>query len=136
LSFIAAALWFATAVVGTYMLSRTISGSRNATGATVTDLPVMISFLHPALALGGLAVFGGYVLTGEASFVWIAFADLLLVSVLGEVLFAKWLKGRRPSSSPVRRFPAEQTIPVEIVGLHGLLAVATLVVVFVIALQA
>ncbi len=138
MGFIAAALWFATAVVGTYMLSRTVSGSRNAAGATVSDLPVMLSFLHPALAVTGLAIFGAYLATYEEPFVWIAFADLLLVSVLGELLFVKWLKGRRKSatSSPVRRFTAEQTIPVEIVAIHGLLAGATILLVFIVALQA
>ena len=139
MSAIAASLWLATAVVGTYMLSRTVSGSRNAAGATVSDLPVFLSFLHPTLAVAGLAVFGAYMATLEESFVWIAFADLLLVSVLGELLFVKWLKGRRAmasSTSPVRRVTAEQSIPVEIVALHGLLAVATILLVFVVALQA
>jgi len=138
MGFIAAALWLTTAVVGAYMLSRSISGSRNAAGATVTDLPVLVSFLHPALALTGLAIFGAYLATLEESFVWIAFALLLVVSVLGELLFLKWVKGRRAaaSPSPVRRVTAEQTIPVEVVALHGLLAVATIVLVFVVALQA
>ncbi len=138
MSSIAAALWLITAVVGMYMLSRTVSGSRNAAGSTVSDLPVLMSFLHPTLALAGLAVFGAYLFTLEASFAWIAFADLLLVSVLGELLFVKWLKGKRrtATSSPVRRFTAEQTIPVEIVALHGLLAVATILLVLVVALRA
>ncbi len=138
MGFIAAALWLSTAVVGSYMLSRTVSGSRNAAGATVSDLPVLVSFLHPALALTGLAIFGAYLATFEESFAWIAFGVLLLVSVLGELLFHKWLKGRRAaaSSSPVRRVTAEQTIPVEVVLLHGLLAGATIVLVFVVALQA
>ena len=136
MSFIAAALWFTTAVVGSYMLSRTVSGSRNASGATVSDLPVLVSFLHPALAVTGLAIFGAYMATYEAWFAWIAFGFLVVVSVLGELLFAKWLKGRKPTSSPVRRFTAEQTIPVEIVALHGLLAGATILLVFLVALQA
>jgi hypothetical protein len=139
MSAIAASLWLITAVVGTYMLSRTVSGSRNAAGATVSDLPVMLSFLHPALAVAGLAVFGAYMATLEESFVWIAFADLVLVSVLGELLFTKWLKGRRAAastSSPVRRITAEQSIPVEIVALHGLLAGATILLVLLVALRA
>ena len=136
MSFIAAALWLTTAVVGTYMLSRSITGSRNASGATVSDLPPFISFLHPALALTGLAIFGAYLATSEETFVWIAFAVLVLVSVLGEWMFLKWLKGRKPTSSPVRRYTAEQTIPVEVVALHGILAVATIVLVLIVALQA
>ena len=136
MGFIAAALWLTTAVVGSYMLSRTVSGSRNASGATVSDLPVLVSFMHPALAITGLAVFGAYLATYEEPFAWIALAILLLVAVLGELLFHKWLKGRRTTDSPVRRYTAEQTIPIEIVLLHGLLAGATILLVFLVALQA
>ncbi len=136
MSSIAAALWLTTAIVGSYMLSRSVSASRNAAGATVSDLPPLVTFLHPTLALSGLAVFGVYMATASEPLAWIAFADLLLVSVLGELLFHKWLKGRKRSAGPVDRFPAEQSIPVEIVALHGLLAGATILLVFVVALQA
>ncbi len=136
MSSIAAVLWLTTAIVGSYMLSRSLSASRNAAGATVSDLPPLVTFLHPTLALGGLAVFGAYIATYSAPLAWIAFADLLLVSVLGQLLFRKWLKGRKRSSGPVDRFPGEQSIPVEIVALHGLLAGATILLVFIVALQA
>lgn len=136
MSWIAAAFWLSTAAVGSYMLSRTLSGSRNAAGATVSDLPVLMSFVHPAMAVTGIALFGAYLVTYEPSLAWIAFADLVIVSVLGELLFTRWLKGRRASSGPVRRVTAEQTIPVEIVLLHGALAVATILLVFFVALRA
>ena len=138
MSFIAAALWFTTAVVGSYMLSRTVSGSRNAAGATVSDLPVLLTFMHPAMAVTGLAIFGVYMATYEPSFAWISFGWIVAVSVLGELLFHKWLKGRKAAaaSGPVRRVTAEQTIPVEIVLLHGALAGATILLVFLVALQA
>ncbi len=133
---IAAALWLTTAVVGSYMLSRTVSGSRNAAGATVSDLPVLLTFLHPTMAISGLAIFGVYLATYEASFAWIAFGWIVVVSILGELLFHKWFKGRKQTSAPVRRVTAEQTIPVEIVVLHGVLAGATILLVFLVALQA
>jgi len=140
MSFIAAAFWLATAVVGGYMLSRTLTGSRNAAGATVSDLPVMPSFLHPTLAVLGLALLGAYAFTLEEWFAWLALADLVLVAAGGGLLFGKWLKARRAwtssASSPVRRFTAEQTIPVEVVALHGLLAAATILLVLVVALRA
>lgn len=133
---IAAALWLTTAIVGSYMLSRSVSGSRNAAGATVSDLPPLITYLHPTLALSGLAIFGAYIATYKEPLAWIALADLLLVAVLGELLFHKCLKGRKRSPGLVERFTAEQTIPVEIVALHGLLAGATILLVFIVALQA
>jgi hypothetical protein len=136
MSFIAAAFWLMTAVGGIYMLSRTITGSRNAAGETVSDLPVMPSFLHPTLALVGLALLGAYVFTLEPWFAWLALADLLLAAAGGGLLFGKWLKGRRASSGLVRRFPAEQTIPAEVVVVHGVLAAATILLFLVVAIRA
>ena len=136
MSFIAAAFWLMTAVGGTYMLSRTITGSRNAAGETVSDLPVMPSFLHPTLAVVGLALLGAYVFTLEPWFAWLALADLLLAAAGGGLLFGKWLKGRRASSGLVRRFPAEQTIPAEVVLVHGALAAATILLFLVVAIRA
>ena len=140
MSFIAAAFWLMTAVGGIYMLSRTITGSRNAAGETVTDLPVMPSFLHPTLAVVGVALLGAYVFTKEPWFAWLALVDLLLVAAGGGLLFGKWLKGRRASSAAssamVRRFPAEQTIPAEVVVVHGLLAAATILLFLVVAIRA
>jgi hypothetical protein len=65
---------------------------------------------------------------------WIAFVLLLIVAVLGFTMFAIWLQRRRPpvssagASAPTT--PAEQHFPVPVVGLHGLLAATTLVLVF------
>jgi len=137
MSFIAAAFWLMTAVGGLYMLSRTITGSRNAAGETVSDLPVLPSFLHPTFAVVGVALLGAYVFTLEPWFAWLALADLILVAASGGHLFGKWLKGRRAASTGmVRRFPAEQTIPVEVVVVHGLLAAATILLFLVVALRA
>ena len=136
MSFIAAAFWLMTALGGVYMLSRTITGSRNAAGETVSDLPVMPSFLHPTLAVVGLALLGAYVFTLEPWFAWLALADLLLAAAGGGLLFGKWLKGRRATPGLVRRFPAEQTIPAEVVVVHGLLAAATILLFLVVAIRA
>ena len=62
-----------------------------------------------------------------------AFALLLLVAVLGFAMFAIWFQRRQRGA--VREAidpgtPAEQHFPVAVVGLHGLLAATTLVLVF------
>jgi hypothetical protein len=136
MDFVAAAFWFMTAVVGSYMLSRTVSGSRNASGATVSDLPALPSFLHPTFAVVAVALLGAYAFTREPWMAWLAFAAIILVVAGGGLLLAKWLKGRRAPVGPVQRFPAEQSIPVEVVALHGLLAAATVLLFLVVALQA
>ena len=136
MDFIASAFWLMTAVVGVYMLSRTVSGSRNATGSTVSDLPVLPSFLHPTLAVVAVALLGAYVFTQEPWFAWLALGALVLVVAGGGFLMVKWLKGRRAPVGPVRRFPAEQSIPIEVVALHGLLAGATVLLFLVVALRA
>jgi hypothetical protein len=70
---------------------------------------------------------------------WVAFVLLAVVAVLGFTMFAIWFQRRQrgpvaatgvtgnPGSSET---PPEQHFPVPIVGLHGLLAVTTVVLVF------
>lgn len=62
---------------------------------------------------------------------WIAFALLLVVALPGFTMFAIWLRRRRGAVSEIVTpdTPAEQQFPVAVVGLHGLLAAATLVLV-------
>ena len=76
-----------------------------------------------------------YLAVGGSTLAWIAFADLVLVAVLGGVLVARWSKDRRgrPASSDGARAAstdlAEQHFPVVAVALHGVFAVTTLVLV-------
>lgn len=136
---IATVTWISTALIGTYMITRSVTASRDAAGATVTDLPVLTTFLHPSLAVTGLAVWGVYMVTHVELLAWIAFADLLLVAALGELLFSKWLHRRRhpvDPGSPVRKVTAEQAISIEVLAAHGVLAAATIVLVFLGALSA
>jgi hypothetical protein len=72
---------------------------------------------------------------------WLAFVVLLLVAALGLTMFFIWTGQRRGAaatagaSAPAESgVPAEQHFPVSIVGLHGLLAVTTVVLVFLTAI--
>jgi hypothetical protein len=69
---------------------------------------------------------------------WIAFALLVVVAGLGFSMLAIWLRQR--SREPVGAAaagtdaaPAERHFPTAIVGLHGLLAAVTLVLVLLVA---
>ena len=72
----------------------------------------------------------------------LAFALLLVVALLGFSMLAVWLRqrGREPALAGAGNVgavsggvPAEQHFPSAIVGLHGLLAATTLVLVFLVA---
>jgi hypothetical protein len=98
--------------------------------------PLILS--HFALAATGLVLWIIYVFSDSDVLAWIAFAILVLVAVLGWTMFAIWWQRRQaraaaaPASTP--GLPAEQRFPVAIVTLHGLLAVTTVVLVFLAAI--
>ena len=90
---------------------------------------------HFALAATGLLLWIIYVATDSGALAWIALILLLLVAVLGFTMFAIWYQRRQGMTAPGQAepmgTPAEQRFPVAIVGLHGLLAVVTVVLVFI-----
>jgi hypothetical protein len=102
---------------------------------------------HFALAAGGLVVWIIYLAADSKGLAWIAFALLAVVALLGFSMLAVWLRQRSSVGTPATAGagaagvagtlggepPAEQHFPVAIVGLHGVLAAATLVLVFLVA---
>ena len=80
---------------------------------------------HFGLAATGLVLWIVYVANDSTTIAWIAFALLLVVALIGFTMFGIWASQR----SRQNREPAEQRFPVAIVGLHGLLAATTLVLV-------
>jgi hypothetical protein len=99
--------------------------------------PLILS--HFALAATGLVLWIIYLISDSNALAWVAFATLVLVALLGWTMFAIWWQRRQaraavePGSTPA--LPAEQRFPVSIVTLHGLLAVTTVVLVFLAALD-
>jgi manganese efflux pump family protein len=93
--------------------------------------PLIMS--HFLLAAAGLVLWIVYVADGKRTLAWIAFAALLVVAVLGFTMFAIWLRRRQGRGAVAEAAapdtPAEQHFPVAVVGLHGLLAATTLVLV-------
>jgi len=80
---------------------------------------------HFALAATGLVLWIVYVASDSSSVAWIAFALLLVVALIGFGMFAIWASQRSRRDAA----PAEQRFPVAVVGLHGILAATTLVLV-------
>ena len=95
---------------------------------------------HFALAATGLVVWVVYLATDSEGLAWVAFALLAVVAVLGFAMLAVWLRQRSrepavagPAGAVSDATPAEQHFPPAIVGLHGLLAATTLVLVLLVA---
>ncbi|HEY3050923.1 MAG TPA: hypothetical protein VGJ40_04295 [Gaiellaceae bacterium] len=93
--------------------------------------PLILS--HFLLAATGLVLWIVFVATDTDALAWIALALLVLVAVLGWTMFGIWWQ-RRQRGAVVQAVdpgtPAEQHFPVPVVTLHGLLAVTTVVLVF------
>ena len=90
---------------------------------------------HFALAATGLLLWIIYVATDSDALAWIAFVLLAVVAILGFTMFAIWYQRRQGMTAAGQAepmgTPAEQGFPVAVVGLHGLLAVITVVLVFI-----
>ena len=90
---------------------------------------------HFALAATGLLLWIIFVATDSDALAWIAFVLLAVVAILGFTMFAIWYQRRQgmtaAGQAPPMGTPAEQRFPVAVVGVHGLLAVITVVLVFI-----
>jgi hypothetical protein len=130
--------WIVTAGGGFVLLALWLrhGGMRQRQPGRQIRPPLVLS--HFALAATGLVLWIIYVFSDSDALAWIAFAILVLVAVLGWTMFAIWWQRRQaraaaaPDSTP--GLPAEQRFPVAVVTLHGLLAVTTVVLVFLAAI--
>jgi hypothetical protein len=156
-------IWIITAMGGLYMLILAMDMGRPKEQPANTHWPSFLMFIHPTLAVAGAVVWYLYLVYDEKALAWVAFADLILVAGLGDVLLVSWLKDRRgekkaegggavpmvknhvptphqgrvqveaPDMVPVTAL-SEQRIPPFAVAAHGGLAVLTIVLVLLSAL--
>jgi manganese efflux pump family protein len=98
--------------------------------------PLILS--HFLLAATGLVIWIVYIASDSESLAWIAFVILAVVAALGWTMFFIWLRRRQARGAVAEAVspdtPAEQHFPVSIVTFHGLLAVTTVVLVFLVAI--
>ena len=138
--------WLITAAGGFYMLGTWIAKGGTRTPRT-TRFPAPVIFGHFGLAAAGLVIWIIFVINDAKGLAWTAFVLLLPVALLGFVMLARWLptyqatrhavavgagadtKAATASAAPERHFP------IVLVAGHGLLAVTTLVLVFVSAIR-
>lgn len=141
-------LWLLTAGGGFFLLATWIAkgGARQPSSS---HLPPPVVFGHFLLAAAGLVVWIVYLVIDNDVLAWVGFVLLLPVALLGFVMFFRWLPVFRartanqaavghaagnPAGASDTAEPAERHFPVMIVGGHGVLAVATLVLVLLTAL--
>jgi hypothetical protein len=130
--------WVATAGGGFVMLAIWLSrgGMHQAReGGSRIRPPLILG--HFLLAATGLVIWIIYVVTDSDALAWVALAILAVVALLGFTMFGIWYQRRQHGA--VREAvdpgtPAEQHFPMAVVGLHGLLAVTTVVLVFLTAI--
>jgi multisubunit Na+/H+ antiporter MnhB subunit len=130
--------WIVTAGGGFILLTLWLrhGGMRQRQPGRQIRPPLILS--HFGLAATGLVLWIVYLVMESDALAWIAFAILAVVAVLGWTMFAIWLQRRQARAAATTwstpGVPAEQHFPVSIVALHGVLAVTTVVLVFLAAL--
>ena len=135
--------WVATAGGGFVLLTQWLKNGGMAQREQGRIRPPLI-LSHFLLAATGLVLWIVYVATDSDALAWIALAALAIVAALGFTMFALWTRQRqRPASTggevtahsaAIVGEAAEQRFPVPIVGLHGVLAVTTVALVFLTAI--
>jgi hypothetical protein len=127
--------WLVTALGGFFMLFTWLQrgGVRQQRTGT-SRLPAPVLFGHFALAAAGLVVWIVYLAADKDALAWTAFGLLVPVALLGFVMVVRWL-GVYRTAPAAEEAPAERHFPVPIVLGHGLLAVATVILVLLSALK-
>lgn len=131
--------WIVTAGGGFFLLATWIQkgGARRQPSGAGSHFPPPVIFGHFALAAAGLIVWIIYLVNDKDALAWTAFGLLVPVALLGFTMFVRWLPTYRAlpaAASPTDSGPAERHFPVPVVGAHGLLAVATVILVLLTAL--
>lgn len=136
--------WLITALGGFYLLGTWIArGALRSPGSS--RLPAPVLFGHFLLAAAGLVVWIVYLAVDKKALAWTAFGLLVPTALLGLAMFARWLPSVRtrhsvtPAGAPGAAAPVgeapERHFPVPVVLGHGALAVTTVILVLISAIQ-
>ena len=140
MKWVALVTWVLTAGGGFFMLGLWLKNGgmqqSDQPGARIRAARVLTHF---GLAATGLVLWIIYVASSSSALAWIAFVILLVVAVIGFTMLAIWMGQRRrraeaATAAPGAGAPAEQAFPDAVVGLHGVLAAVTLVLVLITAI--
>jgi hypothetical protein len=141
-------LWLATIGAGWSLLAIwLVEYDRTFHETAATRLPIPVMGVHALCALGGLAVWIGYLLAGTQRLALTATAILGVVAVLGFIMVTRWIGVWRayrarsaalndPGGVVIIDVPPERHLPVTLVIGHGVLAVVTVILVLLTVLHA
>ena len=128
--------WMATILAGLLLLVIWLMEyDRDFQTGAATRLPVPVISTHALLGVGGLLVWGFYLVTDDDPLGWVAVGDLGIVALLGLVMAARWIGVYRayaaPGSSTMSMIavPPERHFPPTVIIIHGICAVVTLALV-------
>src|SRR6202042_1720520 len=128
--------WMATVLAGLVLLVIWLMEyDRDFQSVAATRLPVPVISTHALLGIGGLVLWGFYLVTDDDPLAWTTVADLGVVVVLGAVMAVRWVGVYRAYAAPasmttaVIAVPPERHFPRPVIVIHGLLALVTLVLV-------
>jgi manganese efflux pump family protein len=124
--------WIVTALAGATLFGIWVArGGLREQGEAASQFPRPLILGHPILAATGLILWIIYLATDSDALRWVAFAILLVVLALGFTMARLWRQERAAVEAATGAdrtvFPPEQHFPVALIGLHGLLALTTLV---------
>ena len=129
--------WIVTAFGGLYLLAVWLIENDVTHRGAASRLPGPVILAHVLLALTGLVVWVVHLLSGSASWGWVAVGILAAIATLGLTMFTRWIpvhaafvaaESTRGISADFD-FPAERAFPLTVVVGHGVLAVTTLILV-------
>ena len=142
-------LWLATIGAGWSLLAIwLVEYDRTFHESATTRLPIPVMGVHALCALGGLAVWIGFLLAGTQRLALTATAILGLAAVLGFIMVTRWIgvwRAHKARSAALNAplggvviidVPPERHLPVTLVIGHGVLAVATVILVLLTVLHA
>lgn len=120
-------VWLLTAVGGFTLIG--IWLRHGGTRSTVARrFPKPLPLLHAIAAVASLVLFLIYLFADVDSLKIVTLVGLLITAVLGITMFVMWLAGARTQTTPSGASGApEGHFPTPLVALHGIAAVATLV---------
>jgi hypothetical protein len=125
--------WSATVLVGLLLLVIWLMEyDRDYQSASATRLPLPVISAHALCGVGGLMLWGLYLVGDEQRLAWATVAALGTAALLGLIMAARWIGVVRTSPNPrspqaaAVTVPPERHFPIPVVVTHGILAVTTL----------